>query len=224
MCYSLEASIIAGTSLAVVGAATVVKARRYDRPMLAFACFPLVFSVHQFVEGAVWYSVAHPFEGAEAFRYLYTMIAFLVWPILTPAAAAMADERRRGLWTSLCGCGVALVLYLSVKLAGADGIDLRIVRHSLAYDPLFERPPLIADIVYLALAVIPLVSLGNRALTSFGVVVFVTFVWSILENRAAWYSVWCLTAAVFSLLIAFAIREAACDTWEETQSSAPRDG
>jgi hypothetical protein len=224
MCYSLEASIIAGTGLAVVGVATVVKAWRYDRPMLAFACFPLVFSLHQFVEGVVWYSVAHPFEGAEAFRYLYTMIAFLVWPILTPAAAAIADKRRRRLWTRLCGCGVALALYLSAKLAGADGIDLRVVRHSLAYDPLFDRPPLIADIVYLALAVVPLVSLGNKALTSFGVLVFLTFVYSILENREAWYSVWCLSAAVFSLLIAYAIRADARDTWREVEAAAPRDG
>jgi len=53
MCYSLEASVNAGVCLAIVGAGVVRKALRFDRKMLAFACFPLVFSVHQFIEGAV---------------------------------------------------------------------------------------------------------------------------------------------------------------------------
>lgn len=207
MCVSFEASLIAGSGLAALGVGSVVKARRNDPSLLLFACFPLVFSVHQFVEAVVWLSVAHPFSGQEAFRYLYTMIAFLVWPILTPAAAAYADPQRRKIWTSLCGLGVALSLYLSLKLALADGIDLRVSQHALAYDPLFETPPIIADLLYLALAVIPLVAQRQRALNLFGWSVFVSFVYSIVENRPAWYSLWCFTAAVFSALIIFAIRD-----------------
>lgn len=208
MCFSLEASINAGLGLAVVGAATVYRAARFDRRMLGFAVFPLVFAVHQLVEGVVWYSIAHPFDGAQAFRYIYTIIAFMVWPVLTPLAAAIADtnERRRRIWTRLTGVGIALALYLAVKLVGADGIELSVVGHSLAYDPMYERPPLIVDAVYVALAIAPLVTLDNRVLKLFGAAVFVAFVYSIIETRAAWYSVWCMSAAFFSLMIAFAIR------------------
>ena len=214
MCYSLEASINAGVGLAVVGAAMVHKALRSDRRMMGFACFPLVFSVHQFAEGVVWYSIAHPFQGDHAFRYIYTIIAFMVWPVLTPFAAAIAETTvaRKRIWTAMCGFGMALALYLAVKLIGADGIDVSIVKHSIAYDPQFERPPLVVDIVYLILTVVPIVSLDNKALKLFGATVFLTFVYSILQNRAAWYSVWCMSAAVFSLIISFAIRDGARST------------
>ncbi len=208
MCYSLAASLNAGISLAVIGAATVRKAWRYDRKMMGFAVFPLVFSVHQLTEGAVWYSLAHPFEGGEAFRYIYTLIAFLVWPVLTPFAATLAetDPVRRRWWMRMYHLGAALALYLSVKLALADGIDLSVVNHSLAYDPQFERPPMIVDLLYLALTVIPLLCFDNRALRLFGVAVLISFVYSLAQHRAAWYSVWCLSAAAFSLILSFAIR------------------
>jgi hypothetical protein len=39
--------------------------------------------------------------------------------------------------------------------------------------------------------------------------VFLTFVYSLLHNRAAWYSLWCMSAAMFSLIISFGIRERA---------------
>jgi hypothetical protein len=206
MCYSFEASMNAGVGLGIAGVAMVAKALRSDRRLVWFAAFPLVFSVHQFVEAVNWRAYFHPFRGDEAFRYLYTMIAFLVWPVLTPIAAWRAETNpsRRALWRALCGCGVALSVYLSAKLAYADGIDVSVVDHSLAYDPLFERPPLIAHFTYVALTVIPLVSMDNRALKIFGALVFATFVYSIVEARAAWYSVWCMAAAMFSFTIAFA--------------------
>ncbi len=209
MCYSLAASVIAGVGLGVAGIGMTQKALRHDRQMLAFACFPLVFSVHQFTEGVVWYSVDNPFPGDEAFRYIYTIIAFLVWPILTPLAAFLAEpnEQRKRVFRAMTGVGVAVSIYLAIKLAGADGVDVRVVKHSLAYDPLFERPPAIADLAYLFLAVVPLGCTRNRAIRAFGVAVFLTFVYSILQAKAAWYSVWCLSAAVFSLCIAFGIRD-----------------
>jgi hypothetical protein len=220
MCLSLGASVNAGCALAVIGAATVHRALRHDRRMLGFAVFPLVFSLHQFVEAVVWWSLEHPFEGDEIFRYLYTMIAFLVWPVLTPLAASIAEThaRRKRIWKWMRGCGGLLALYLGFLLASADGIDVSVVGHSLAYDPGFNRPPLIADLAYLALTVVPLVSFDNRALRLFGVAVFLTFVYALLHNRPAWYSLWCMSAAVFSLILAFAIREGAKSRYDKEVS------
>jgi hypothetical protein len=217
MCYSFAASVNAGLSLALIGGATVYKARRNDPRMLGFACFPLVFAAHQLVEAVVWWSVAHPFPGAETFRYLYTGIAFLVWPVLTPFAAAYAetDPARRRLWTQMLYVGEALALYLFVKLAFADGIDLTVYKHSLAYDPGFERPPLLAHFLYVVLTVVPLIAFDNRALRLFGVAVFLTFVYVLVDNRPAWYSLWCMSAAVLSFILAFAIKEPAKSSVDE---------
>jgi hypothetical protein len=208
MCYSLEASITAGLGLGLAGYGMVSKALRYDRRMLLFAAFPLVFSAHQFVEAAVWLTRNDSIAG-QPFRYLYTLIAFTMWPVLTPAAAAYAesDPERNRLWWTMGGVGIVLAAYLVAKLAGADGIDLSVYRHSLAYDPLFERPPLVTDFLYLVLTVSPLIFSQRRAINVFGVAVLATFFLALAANRPAWYSVWCLAAALFSLIIALAIEE-----------------
>jgi hypothetical protein len=136
MCYSFEASLTAGVGLGLVGYGMVAKALRRDRRMLAFALFPLVFSAQQFIEGGVWLTLRDPQDG-QLFRYLYTLIAFCLWPVLTPYAAAYAeaDPERRRLWRLMVAIGAVLAAYLTAKLALADGIALTVVRHSLAYDP-----------------------------------------------------------------------------------------
>ena len=176
MCYSLEASITAGLGLGLAGYGMVAKALRHDRRMVLFAAFPLVFSAHQFVEAAVWLTRADPVAG-QPYRYVYTLIAFTMWPVLTPVAAAYAesDPERNRLWWTMGGVGIVLAAYLIAKLAGADGIDLSVYRHSLAYDPLFERPPLVTDFLYLVLTVSPLIFSQRRAINVFGVAVLATF-------------------------------------------------
>lgn len=218
MCYSLEASITAGLGLGLAGYGMVSKALRYDRRMLLFAAFPLVFSAHQFVEAAVWLTRNDSIAG-QPFRYLYTLIAFAMWPVLTPAAAAYAesDPERNRLWWTMGGVGFVLAANLIAKLAGADGIDLSVYRHSLAYDPLFERPPLATDFLYLLLTVAPLILSERRAIKIFGVAVFLTFVFALAANRPAWYSVWCLAAAVFSLVIALGIEEERSSDYDELE-------
>ncbi|AZG76676.1 DUF6629 family protein [Methylocystis rosea] len=208
MCYSLEASIAAGLGLGLAGCGMVAKALRHDRRMVLFAAFPLVFSAHQFVEAAVWLTRNDPVAG-QPYRYLYTLIAFTMWPVLTPAAAAYAesDPERNRLWWTMGGVGIVLAAYLIAKLVGADGIDLSVYRHSLAYDPLFERPPLVTDFLYLVLTVSPLIFSQRKAINVFGVAVLATFFLALAANRPAWYSVWCLAAALFSLIIALAIEE-----------------
>jgi hypothetical protein len=218
MCYSLEASVTAGLGLGLAGYGMVSKALRHDRRMLLFAAFPLVFSAHQFIEAVVWLTRNDPVAG-QPFRYLYTLIAFTMWPVLTPFAAAYAESNleRKRLWLTMGGVGFILAAYLIAKLAGADGIDLSVYRHSLAYDPLFERPPLLADFLYLVLTVTPLIFSERRAINVFGVAVLATFFVALAANRPAWYSVWCLAAAVFSLVIAFAIEVERSSDFKEVE-------
>lgn len=209
MCYSLEASINAGVGLGLVGFILVKRARVFDKTMICFAMFPVVFSIHQFIEAANWYGLEHPFPGKNIFLYLYTIIAFMFWPIFTPIAAARAEKdiKRKELWNLMAACGIIVSFYLSIKLAGADGIDVSVVKHSLAYDPLFDRPPLMIDAIYIALTVIPLICMENKFIKLFGVSVLLTFMYSVLEMRQSWYSVWCMSAALLSLMLSFAIQK-----------------
>lgn len=218
MCYSLEASVIAAAGLGLAGVGMVTRALHDDRRMIVFAAFPLVFSLHQLTEAAVWFTL-HDWTAGQPVRILYTLIAFTVWPVLTPFAAAHAetDPERRKVWLLMCGIGVALAAYLIAKLAFSGGIDLSVYRHALAYDPLFDRPPIIAHILYVGLTVVPLLCSSRRAVQAFGVAVFATFVLALAANRPAWYSVWCMAAALFSLILAFGIERARTSDFDRLQ-------
>lgn len=179
--------------------------------MIVYAFFPLVFSIHQLIEGVNWYALARPFAGDDIFLYLYSIIAFGFWPICIPLAAAVAEERNvwRRLWWAMVLCGMGLSIYLWTKLASADGFEISVVNHSLADKPLFDDPPQIVFAIHVALTILPSVLFPNRGVNVFGWLVFGSFMLSVIKSRPAWYSVWRMAAAVFSLAIAFSIRKPA---------------
>jgi hypothetical protein len=219
MCYSFEASVTACVGLGLTGYGMVSKALRCDRRMLVFAAFPLVFSFHQLVEAGVWLTIGD-WRAGQPFRFLYTLIAFALWPALTPYAAAYAetDPERRRLWLGMTGVGLVVAAYLAARLVASEGVDLSVVRHSLAYDPLFERPPLLVHFLYVTLTVVPLVASRRRGVARFGWGVLATFVLALVENRPAWYSVWCMAAALFSFVLALAIGERRSSKLDELQA------
>ena len=103
------------------------------------------------------------------------------------------------------GTGTLLSTYLWIKLALADGIDVAIVKHSLAYRPIFKDPPDIFIVAYVALTTMPSIFLKNRAVNIFGWFVLFGFIVSVIGSKPAWYSVWCMISAISSAVIAFAI-------------------
>ena len=177
MCYSPEASFAVGSVLAIVGFGTIRKALQYDRSMLMFSLFPAIFSLHQFLEGAVWLSVDGAFNG-KIFRHLYIYIAVLLWPLLTPLAslAAEADPLRRRVRYVLFAAGLVLAGYLAVKLANASGIEVSVVGHSLSYIIGYDAtPPAFIDYAYAAITLLSLVTFRNRVINAIGIAV-----WSVL--------------------------------------------
>lgn len=207
MCYSLAASLSIGLGLGCIGTILVKRSCAYNRKMFVYAILPLVFSIHQMIEGVNWYALEHPFKYHEIFLYGYSVIAFGFWPILIPFAAMVADQRElwRRIWRLCVGLGVALSVYLWGKLAFSDGIDVSVVNHSLAYKPLFVNPPDAIIAAYVALTTVPSIFLQNRAINYFGWCIFGSFVISVIASKPAWYSVWCMISAFSSAAIAFAI-------------------
>jgi hypothetical protein len=209
MCYSFEASVIASLGLATAGVAMVRKSLQFDRRMVVFSCFPLGFSVHQLVEAGVWRSIDHPLEESGFFRYAYVIIAFLVWPVLAPWAALAAETRpnRKVFWKFLLLCGVGLTLYLIEKLLASNGIDVTIKGHSLQYLVAYDQePPPFAAFVYVVTTILSFLLIDDRIIRLIGVTILAAFFYSVLNMRAVWYSVWCMSAAVISLMFALAIR------------------
>jgi hypothetical protein len=201
-------SFAVGAALAIVGAATIRKALRHDRRMLAFALFPAIFSFHQFTEGLVWLSLDGGGDG-RPFSHVYVFIAFLLWPFLTPLAGMLAEpdpfrERLRALFFV---AALGLVSYLAYKLALASGLEVKVVGGSLSYVIGYDsHPPAAVDYAYAAAALVPLLTLPNRILNLIGLLVGASFLYTFLEMREVWFSVWCLSAAIFSGLFFFAVK------------------
>jgi hypothetical protein len=211
MCFSPEASFAVGSALAVIGAATIRKALRVDRSMLGFAVFPAIFSLHQFTEGFVWLSLNGGFNGV-VFRYLYILIAVLLWPFLSPLASFFAEPARVGrpVRYALLAAGLMVTGYLAYKLANASGIDVDVVGHSLSYVIRYDTPlPEFANYAYAAVAILPLLVIRNSVLTVLAALAAVSFFYTLHEMREVWYSVWCLSAAVFSGLLYVAVGSSA---------------
>jgi hypothetical protein len=207
MCYSANASFVAGALLSVAAFATVQKAIRRDRSMLCFALFPAIFSLHQFLEAGVWLSLDNQNDG-KLFRYLYILIAFLVWPILSPLASLAANRDRQlrpVLWLML-SVGLATTIYLAAKVASADGIDATRVGHSLSYRVDYDlKPPMYIDYLYAISAIVPIILLNNFVIRIYGVVLWIAFLYYFIKLNEVYFSVWCMTAAILSGLIFFSI-------------------
>ena len=96
MCFSANASFVAGASLVVLGMVTLQRAPAYTR---AFAAIPLLFGVQQCLEGLVWLSLADPPRGDGAAPALHnSLFSHVLWPMFLPCAVLRMEPvpwRRR---------------------------------------------------------------------------------------------------------------------------------
>ncbi len=83
MCFSATANFVGSGALAVAGVATLTKVKH--RRELLFASLPVLFAVHQFIEGFVWLgldgrlspTVTHDM-GAAFMLYAQGLLPFLL--------------------------------------------------------------------------------------------------------------------------------------------------
>lgn len=85
MCFSATASFTSGVVVGGIGLATLPMVRQ--RRELAFAALPVVFGVHQLLEGVIWTQLDHEPTGT-AIRspavIAWLLIAWTLFPILVP--------------------------------------------------------------------------------------------------------------------------------------------
>lgn len=203
MCFSASASFGAAAILGGVGVATL--AQRPDRKRLAFALIPLIFAVHQLIEGFVWLSIA---SGAppDSLVIAYLLLAQVFWPAYTPLSILLLEDdarRRLALWLLL-----AVGLVVSAALATillTNEYTVRVVRHSLRYatDHQFEDR-LVG--LYLVAVATPLLISRYRYIIAFGGVILAGSVITQLVFHYAAASVWCFFAALASLFVFLHVR------------------
>ena len=201
MCFSATASFV---TAALTGAAGVAALRRAgwsaDVPL---AAIPLVFSVQQAAEGALWLALDQSDAGQWPWflTQVFLVFALVVWPVYAPATAlALEPPGWRRHVMRVCGLfGVAIAAFFAVQLATVHH-EGYISGHHILYRTEVEEP-LVAGGIYIAATGLSLLVSSARAVSLLGLVVFAGSLIAWAFYAEVFVSVWCFFAAASSFVI-----------------------
>jgi hypothetical protein len=207
MCFSAPVSFAAGLLLTGVGAAALrAPLKPSEKP---FACIPLLFGAQQLIEGMLWLLL--PVESASLSIHvlvqLYVLFAGAVWPVLVPFSIFLTETSRprRFLLGSLCVAGAAIAIY-TASIVVSQGFTVGIANQCLTYgNPMGVLPGTLA--VYAIVACAPFFVSSDPGIRWIGAaqVLGLAVAWTFYRNNLP--SVWCLFAAIVSVLIYARFRE-----------------
>ncbi|MDQ2849930.1 MAG: hypothetical protein M3Y49_04200 [Actinomycetota bacterium] len=200
MCFSIQADLVSGAALLPVGVLTLREVRH--KRELPFAALPLLFAFHQLIEALVWAGeqgqVSPCVQQAAAFSYV--LFALPVLPTLVPIAVLMLEPRGSRLRVApFAAIGIVVSAdLLHSLLQGPLTIDVH--RHALVYNlPLSHG--IIVAVFYVVAVVGPSVLSGYRSIIVFGVANLVGLIAVALLYTRSFASLWCVYAALTSVLI-----------------------
>jgi hypothetical protein len=197
MCFSAAASFSAAAVCAGIGVMTVRRASKADL-MLAF--IPIIFSLHQALEGLVWLTNA---EGSgRCAGYGYATIAFCFWPLYVPIAAWRSETDSHLRMFMLCFSLLGALLAAAAVWLLFAGLTIDFATNKIRYLPT-KRYPLVFDYLYAVCVTGPFLLHRNIYIRIFGCLILGFFGVSILLFNPARYSVWCFFAAVCSIVLYF---------------------
>ena len=201
MCFSATVNFAGSAALGGAGVATLAKVKH--RRELLFAAMPMLFAIHQFIEGFVWLgldgrlssTVAHDM-GAAFMLYAQGLL-----PLLAPLGVFLfepnAQSRRRML--PFVVLGGAVTLYILWALT-AFPLQLYIEKNSIVYMNQATNNITVA-LLYIVVTCGSLFFSRIRMMVAFGVANLVILLIVMVVKRYAFTSVWCAYAAVASIII-----------------------
>ncbi len=201
MCFSATANFVGSGVLGAVGVVTLTKVKH--RRELLFATLPMLFAVHQFIEGFVWLgldgilspTVAHDM-GAAFMLYAQGLLPFLlplsVW-LFEP------DKKSRQRMTPFVVHGGATTLYILWALT-AYPLQLYVRGNSIVYINQATNNTAVA-VLYVIATCGSLFLSKIRMMVVFGAANLAILLAVMEYKRYAFTSLWCAYAAVASVII-----------------------
>ncbi|MFJ3533269.1 MULTISPECIES: DUF6629 family protein [unclassified Streptomyces] len=194
MCWSATADLVAGTAIAAVGAACVLRTRRVrDLPL---AALPLLLGAHQIIESAVWRAEGGTGPATVAWAIIALPLLAL-WVPVGVLCAAPPHARRRLLVPLAAGAATSAAL--GYGLADRP-VTAQIRGHTLGYVLDLPLPGLLVA-GYLLATVGSLLMAGDRWLTWLGGLAAVGAAVCAALWRLEFVSTWCAFAAVCSVVL-----------------------
>jgi hypothetical protein len=201
MCFSPDADFTASAVVGAVGVATLRRVR--NRQELLIGALPLLFALHQFTEGFVWLGLRGEVSGGlgNTAKDIYVIFAYVALPIIVPLGLYLLEPSRKH------RCWVLPFVILGVAVGGF--LLWQVTQHPLyaqedasciAYN---SNAPYMAQaaVVYVIATCVPALLSSRRYLQWFGVVNLVGVAIAYSVREAEFTSVWCVYAALVSVLI-----------------------
>lgn len=201
MCFSATANFVAAGGIAAVGVATL---RHVQQPRaVLFATMPIFFALHQFTEGFVWLGLDHmiPQEAEGHVVFLFILYAQGILPLLMPLATLLIEPpgRRRHIIAGLTALGAAECAYIVYALIAYPS-TASAEHHSIHYDNPLTATAWIAAI-YVVVTCGALIASTHEVVRWFGWLNLAGVVVTLIAASYAFTSVWCLYAAVISVVL-----------------------
>ena len=201
MCFSAAANFVGSSALGIIGAVTLTKVKH--RRELLFAALPMLFAVHQFIEGFVWLgldgilspAVAHDM-GAAFMLYAQGLLPFLL-PLSVLLFEPDAKSRKR--MRPFLGLGIATALYILWALT-AYPLQVYVRENSIVYINQATNNTAVAVLYVIATCGSLFVS-KIKPMIIFGAANLAILLIVMEVKRYAFTSLWCAYAAIASLII-----------------------
>jgi hypothetical protein len=201
MCFSATANFVGSAVLGTVGAVTLTRVKH--RRELLFAALPMLFAIHQFIEGFVWLgldgilspAVAHNM-GAAFMLYAQGLLPFLL-PLSVLLFEPNAKSRRRML--PFLALGGATALYILWALT-AFPLQLYIRGNSIVYINQATNNTAVA-VFYVIATCGSLFFSEIKMMVIFGAANLAILLVVMEVKRYAFTSLWCAYAAIASVII-----------------------
>ena len=201
MCFSATANFVGSGVLGAVGVVTLTQVKH--RRELLFASLPILFALHQFIEGFVWLgldgilspTVAHDM-GAAFMLYAQGLLPFLL-PLSVLLFEPGVQSRRRML--PFLVLGGATTLYILWALT-AYPLQLYVKGNSIVYINQATNNTAVA-VLYVIATCGSLFFSKIRMMVIFGAANLAILLAVMEFKRYAFTSLWCAYAAVASVII-----------------------
>ncbi|HEY3776224.1 MAG TPA: DUF6629 family protein [Solirubrobacteraceae bacterium] len=201
MCFSPQADFTAGTVITLVGVQTLRHVSH--RRELIVGALPLLFGLHQLVEGFVWLGLRGQVSMGlgDTARQTYIVFAHAVLPALVPLGFTLLEpDRRRARWMwPLVAAGVLLGTYLLWQVT-AYPVGAQQLARCIDYTTHTPNDLLIGAL-YVIVTCGPALMSTRRHLRWFGAVSLVGAIAAALVRVDELTSLWCVYVALVSVLI-----------------------
>jgi hypothetical protein len=201
VCFSAAANFVGSTVLAGVGVVTLTKVKH--RRELLFASLPILFAIHQFIEGFVWLGL----DGILPPTVTHNMgAAFMLYaqgllPFLMPMSVMLfeRDKKDRKSMLPFVVIGGATTLYILWALT-AYPTQIYVKANSIVYVNQATNFTVVA-VFYVIATCGSLFFSKVKAMVLFGAANLAILLAVMAFKRYAFTSLWCAYAAVASVII-----------------------